>query len=266
MRETSAQALFTSHSPYVLEEFAPSEMHVLRRDGGKLSAMLATYPPAVKPKAYKAEFRARFCEALLARYVLVVEGRTEFDAIPAAARRLNELNPTEYKTLEALGVAVIDAQTDAQVAPLGKFFSDLGKTVFAVFDKQEPAASATIKAAVHHSFESAEKGFENVVLRHTAEAALRRYALSLVAENTWPNHLIAKAPNETHTLEQIRDALRQFFSWAKGSGDAGDLLGCCTEAEIPQYVRDTLRAIHVTVEPPPLPQLPPVFAPFEDEL
>lgn len=63
-------------------------------------------------------------------------------------------------------MAVIDAQTDAQVAPLGKFFRDLGKTVFAVFDKQEPAASAAIKAAVHHSFESAEKGFENVVLHH----------------------------------------------------------------------------------------------------
>ncbi|MBS0344313.1 MAG: AAA family ATPase, partial [Proteobacteria bacterium] len=85
VRKTSAQALFTSHSPYVLEEFAPSEMHVMRRDGGKLSATLATYPPSVKPKAYKAEFRARFCEALLARYVLVVEGRTEFDAVPAAA-------------------------------------------------------------------------------------------------------------------------------------------------------------------------------------
>lgn len=126
VRQTSAQALFTSHSPYVLEEFAPSEMHVLRRDGGKLSANAATYPPAVKPKAYKAEFRARFCEALLARYVLVVEGRTEFDAIPAAARRLSEINPTTYKTLEALGVAVINAQTDAQVAPLGKFFRDLG--------------------------------------------------------------------------------------------------------------------------------------------
>ncbi|WP_333905947.1 ATP-dependent nuclease [Delftia acidovorans] len=266
VRETSAQALFTSHSPYVLEEFAPSEMHVLRRDGGKLSAMLATYPPAVKPKAYKAEFRARFCEALLARYVLVVEGRTEFDAIPAAARRLNDLNPTEYKTLEALGVAVIDAQTDAQVAPLGKFFRDLGKTVFAVFDKQEPAASAAIKAAVHHSFESAEKGFENVVLHHTAEAALRRYALSLVAENAWPNHLIAKTPNAAQTVEQIRDALRQFFGWAKGSGDAGDLLGCCTEAEMPQYVRDTLRVIHITVEPPPLPPVPSAAAaPFDDE-
>lgn len=269
VRKTSAQALFTSHSPYVLEEFAPAEMHVLRRDGGKLSATLATYPPAVKPKAYKAEFRARFCEALLARYVLVVEGRTEFDAVPAAARRLSELNPAGYKTLEALGVAVIDAQTDAQVAPLGKFFRDLGKTVFAVFDKQEPAASAAIKAAVHHAFESTEKGFENVVLLHTDEAALRRYALSLVMENAWPNHLIAKTPNAAHTVEQIRDALRQFFGWAKGSGDAADLLGCCAEAEMPQYIRDTLRKIHISVEPPvlpPLPPLPPLLVPADDEL
>lgn len=249
VRTTSAQALFTSHSPYVLEEFAPSEMHVLRRDGGKLSATLATYPPAVKPKAYKAEFRARFCEALLARYVLVVEGRTEFDAIPAAARRLSELNPSVYKTLEALGVAVINAQTDAQVAPLGKFFGDLGKTVFAVFDKQEPESSAAIKAVVHHPFESNELGFENVVLLHTAEAALRRYALSLAADDAWPNHLIAKTPTAAHSVEQIREALGQFFSWAKGTGDAGDLLGSCTEAEMPQYVRETLRKIHDIVEP-----------------
>lgn len=256
VRGTSAQALFTSHSPYVLEEFSPSEMHILRRETGNLSATLATYPPAVKPKAYKAEFRARFCEALLARYVLVVEGRTEFDALPAAARRLSELNPAKYKTLEALGVAVINAQTDAQVAPLGKFFSDLGKTVFAVFDKQAPESSAAIKAAVHHPFESTETGFENVVLLHTAEAALRRYALGLVVEQTWPNHLVAKTPTAAHTLEQIRDALGQFFSWAKGSGDAGDLLGNCMEAEMPKYVRDTLRKIHITVEPPPNPAPP----------
>jgi len=104
------------------------------------------------------------------------------------------------------------------------------------------------------------------VLHHTAEAALRRYALSLVAENAWPNHLIAKTPNAAQTVEQIRDALRQFFGWAKGSGDAGDLLGCCTEAEMPQYVRDTLRVIHITVEPPPLPPVPSAAAaPFDDE-
>lgn len=257
VRATSAQALFTSHSPYVLEEFKPSEMQVLRRVGGKLSATPATYPPSIKPKAYKAQFRARFCEALLARYVLIVEGRTEFDAVPAAARRLNELNPDLYKTLEALGVAVIDAQTDAQVAPLGTFFRGMGKTVFAVFDKQEPAASAAIKLAVDHPFESVEKGFENIVLNHTAEKALRRYAVGLVEEGNWPEHLRDRTPSADSSVEQIRAGLWNLFSWAKGSGDAGDLLAICTEAEMPAYLKDVLRFIHLTVQPPPLPPIPP---------
>jgi len=263
VRGTSAQALFTSHSPYVLEEFNPSEMQVLRRSQGKLTSVAASYPPSIKPKAYKATFRARFCEALLARYVLIVEGRTEFDAVPAAARRLNELNPAMYKTLEALGVAVIDAQSDAQVAPLGQFFRGLGKTVFAVFDKQAPAASQAIKDSVDYPFESAELGFENVVLLHTAELALRRYALSLVSEGNWPQHLQAITPSAGSTLDQVRESLGHFFAWAKGTGDAGDLLGSCLEAEMPEYLRSTLRRIYTVVEPPRLPPPPfPVLQPI----
>jgi putative ATP-dependent endonuclease of the OLD family len=77
----SAQAIFTSHSPYVIGEFKPSQVLVLLRENGILSGVLADYPPTVKPKAYRTEFRSRFCEALLARRVLILEGRTEYDAI-----------------------------------------------------------------------------------------------------------------------------------------------------------------------------------------
>jgi len=126
VREKSAQALFTSHSPYVLEEFEPAQIKALKRAGGVLTSVPASLPPTIKPKAYKAEFRARFCEALLAKYVLIVEGRTEFDALPAAARTLSQTDPQYFKSLEALGVAVIDARTDSQVAPLGNFFRALG--------------------------------------------------------------------------------------------------------------------------------------------
>ena len=85
VRKKSAQALFTSHSPYVLEEFKPSEVLVLTRGAGILSSVGADFPATVKPKAYRTEFRTRFCEALLARRVLITEGRTEYDAFPAAA-------------------------------------------------------------------------------------------------------------------------------------------------------------------------------------
>jgi putative ATP-dependent endonuclease of the OLD family len=53
----------------------------------------------------------RFAEALLARRVLVAEGETESAAYPAAARRLAELGPQNYASLEAMGIAVFNGRT-----------------------------------------------------------------------------------------------------------------------------------------------------------
>ncbi len=252
LRQKSAQAIFTSHSPYVLEEFDPAQVLVLKRAAGVMTGTPATYPPAVKPKTYRTEFRTRFCEALLARYVLVLEGRTEFDALPAAARRLCDLDPARFKSLENLGVAVLDARGDANVAPLGEFFRSLGKTVFAVFDKQTPEALAAIVASVDHAFESATKGFENLVLLGTSEAALRGYAAAIVAAGDWPPHLAAKTPTAATPLAELQAILSQYFGWAKGGGDAGDLLASCPNVDdMPEYVRATIQAIKDAVEPPP---------------
>ncbi|MEK6815555.1 MAG: AAA family ATPase [Nitrospirota bacterium] len=245
----SAQALFTSHSPYVLEEFKPSQVLVVKREAGVLSGTTADYPPAVKPKAYRAEFRTRFCEALLARKVLITEGRTEYDAFPAAARRLHEFDPNRFKTLEALGLALVSANTDSQIAPLGEYFSKLGKTVLAVFDKQEPAQKTEIEAKIPHTFEAPEKDFEDVLLKGTAESALRRYALGLVAEGDWPQHLGGKTPTAAMPLNELRDALKDYLGWAKGAGGAADLLGICSLDEMPDFIVGTLESIQAIVEP-----------------
>lgn len=257
VREKSAQALFTSHSPYVLEEFEPAQIKVLKRAGGVMTSTPASLPPAIKPKAYKAEFRARFCEALLAKYVLIVEGRTEFDALPAAARTLSKTDPQFFKSLEALGVAVFDAKTDSQVAPLGHFFRGLGKTVFAVFDKQDATQLALIHAAVDYAFESSMKGFESLVLQGTQETAIRRYALSVVEDGDWPQHLMAVTPKAESDLAALTNALSHYFAWGKGSGHAADLLASCTGwQEMPKYVTDCLHTIFRVIEPPPPPAPP----------
>jgi len=250
VKSKSAQAIFTSHSPYVLEEFPPSHVLVVRRDTGTLTAIPATYPPAVKPKAYRTEFRARFCEALLARRVLIAEGRTEFDAFPVAARRLQDLAPAEFTSLEGLGIATIDAQTDSQLVQLGEHFTRLGKTVLAVFDRQSPDAKAAIEAAIPHAFESPEAGFEDVLVNGVAEPALRRFVSALVANGNWPPHLAATTPTDTTSLEDLKAALRAYLKWAKGAGGAADLLAACNVDEMPPYVVNTLRAIRATVSPP----------------
>ena len=194
------------------------------------------------------EFRRRFCEALLARRVLITEGKTEYDSFPAAARRLHELHPDEFKTLEAMGIAIINAETDSQIDPLGTFYRGLGKIVFAVFDKQSLSRKVEIEAAVDYPFEAPEKGFENVILNGTNESALRRYAISLVLSSEWPSHLSLKIPSVSMSLEDIKDALRDYLRWAKGVGSAADLLGQCTKEEMPSFIVEVLELIQTMID------------------
>jgi putative ATP-dependent endonuclease of the OLD family len=249
VRRKSAQAIFTSHSPYVLEQFDPENVVVVQRNAGTLRSIAATYPPTVKPKAYREEMRGRFCECLLAPRVLVAEGRTEYDALPAAARRLHELHPTDITSLEGLGVGIVNAETDSQVAPLCQYFRNLGKTVIAVFDKQTEANRAAIEAVAHHSFECPDKGLEKLVIDQSAIGALRRYGASVVADGIWPTHLHAQTPNASRSDQEIRDAMRELFKRSKGEGCAADFLAQCSRAEMPQHIVDILARIKSAVAP-----------------
>jgi putative ATP-dependent endonuclease of OLD family len=253
VRSRSAQVLFTSHSPYVLEEFDPGEVLVLCRSEGNLSAVPAELPPAVKPKAYRTEFRTRFCEALLASRILVVEGRTEYDAIPVAARRLHDLHPDQFRSLESLGIAVVNANTESQIALLGEYFAKLGKTVFAICDQQEAVQLQAIRAVIPNTFESPERGFEDLVLNHTAELVVRRFAVCLVANGEWPQHLAGQTPTIAMALDTLRVSLREYLKWAKGIGSAADLLAQCSRDEMPQFIVDSLLAIQNVADPPAMP-------------
>lgn len=250
MKRQCAQVLFTSHSPYVLEEFASSNILVAQRTQGTLTCKPAGLPPAVKPKEYRAEVRMRLCEAVLARRILIVEGQTEYEAVPAAARRLHELVPDTYSSLEALGIAVVNARTDSQVAPLGEYYQKLGKTVYAMVDKQEADALTRIREVIPTVFESPTKGFEDLLVTQTADSALRRYGEALVADGEWPQHLAKCTPRPETGIGEVREALRAYLKWGKGCGSAADLVCQCGTDEMPEYIITRVKEIQSLVMPP----------------
>lgn len=249
IREKSAQALFTSHSPFVLEEFNPSQVLVLNRGKeGNLTGIPATYPPKIKPKTYRDEFRKRFCEGLLSRRVLLTEGRTEYDAFPACAKRLNEISPDNFKTLDSLGITIINAETETQVAAIGGFYKNLGKEVYAVFDKQSDKSLAEIITNVHHPFEAQEKGFEKVLVNGISIDILKKYANTLEDNEEWPEHIIPK-PKACSTDEEYKKIMLKYLKDNKGSGSAAELLSTCsTKEEMPEYLVKTLGSITGLVE------------------
>lgn len=271
IRKLASQTLFTSHSPYVLEEFSLEETVVLARDStGALKQSQITLPHSVKLKRYRQEFRTRFCEGLLARRVLIAEGATEAAAFPVVCRHLAELNPTQYSSLESLGICTIDAGGEGNIAALAKLYKDLGKTTFAICDLQGPANYQSIQVEVKQLLMHPESGFEILVLKNAPLAAMVRFVNMI----TWPQHLLAKYPVPA---ANVQNALYEYFTGTKADWGIADFLAQCDESETPQWLRDACKLLMTicdppaastttpggtpTVPPPPPPQAPPTATP-----
>ncbi len=249
VRKLASQTLFTSHSPYVLEEFALSETIVLSRDHiGKLQQAEVELPNSVKLKRYRQEFRQRFCEGLLARRVLIAEGATESASFPVACRRLAELKPETYSSMEALGVCIVDAGGEGSIPDMAKLYKDIGKQTFALCDLQSATARALIEEQVEHLYMHGEKGIENLVLKNTPQAALERFA-DLIH---WPDDILSKYP---YPKANVIDALKDYFNKKKGDFGIAEYLAQCSEDEIPEWIRNACvhlrRLCNHPAAPPP---------------
>lgn len=236
----SQQAIFTSHSPYVLEEFSPDNVVVLSNKNGILSSKPAKLPPTVKMKTYRDDLRRKYFESLLSKRVLITEGRTEYDVYSAAARHLEDLDPDKYSSFDRMGLALVNAETDTQVAPLGEYYKNLNKSVYAVFDKQEEEMSERIRGIVNKAYEAQEHGIERVVINGVDEAALRRYSLSLVSEKRWPKHLSKTVPTKDMSYDELQKSMFDYFKGTKGDGSLAELIVSCSEAEMPAFIKETI--------------------------
>ncbi len=240
----SSQSLFTSHSPYVLEEFKIENIVVLSRDNNfHLSQFPIELPKSVKPKIFQQQFRTRFCEGLLSRRVLITEGATEFDSIPAVYRVLEEIDSDKYCSLESLGICTVDAGSENQIKALAILYSSLGKEVYALCDKQTDSDKQSIEDVVLKLFMHDEKGFEDLVLNNTTEEAMFRYAESI----KWPEKVTIKYPNPE---AEIKKALRLYFKNKKAEKVIAEFLVQCEENEIPEWIKSTCIAIKELFEEP----------------
>ena len=247
IRKLASQTMFTSHSPYVLEEFSLEETVVLARDNaGVLKQLQITLPDSVKPKRYRQEFRTRFCEGLLARRVLIAEGATEAAAFPVICRHLAEVNPSKFRSLESLGICTVDAGGEANIASLAKLYRDLGKMTFALCDQQSQTSEQVIKAEVKLLLMHSEAGMEELVLKNAPIAAMIRFANKI----TWPQHLFNQLPITTAT---VHAALYSYFTWTKADWGIADFLAQCDEAETPQWLRDACTELINICDPPSVP-------------
>jgi len=242
----SAQAIFTSHSPYVMEEFEMDQIIVVNRKIGELTGIPAQRPPYVKQKKYRDEIKRRFCESLLARKVLIVEGDTEYNTYPIVARKLEDINPDKYASLESMGISIICAETENNIPALGEYFRRLGKTTYAIFDKQSNEKLEKICHNVDFPYVLTEKGFEKLVVNNTNEKTLRQYAAEVIKNGNWPTHI--EKISQDSTTEQLHSGLCEYFMHKKAENTIADCLCMCIlESDFPSRVLEILQAIRNTI-------------------
>jgi len=244
IRSKSAQAIFTSHSPFVLEEFDPKHIVLIQRDKGALSGTPIKFPSTIKPKAYSKEFRMRFAESLLAKRVLITEGNTEASCYSAIARHLSEIAPSKYQSFEAMGVAIFNAESETSIPIYGEFFAGLGKDTFAIFDKQSDTRNLKkIEAAVDHAYESEYAGFEKLIIEETDSEILLDYAQDLLDNGDWPTHIPLDSDVRDMDEDDFQSSLFSYLTWQKAKGSASEIISLCKLKQLPTTLKKQIRAI-----------------------
>jgi len=260
VRGLASQALFTSHSPYVIEQFQPEQMTVMQRDPtALLQASAVVLPPSLRLKIFRDGFRTRFCEALLARRVLVVEGKTEFVAYSTVARRAAELAPGQHKRLDSLGWVPFDAGGETNVASFAGFFRSLGKTVATIFDQQTPEAAAVIQLACDRAFEQPYAGFEDLLRAEISPAMHKWFVQWLAHQSEWPPALQNLLPPADAPDAAYAAPFLALFKHKKGDEYLTIFFNECQLGHFPATIMQILKQVRAMVEPPPPP--PPIPLP-----
>ncbi len=247
------QAIITSHSPYIIEQFEPSQIVVLNRtEDGELSGKPIDLC-GLKPKKFVRE-RRQLAEAILARAVLVVEGATEAAIFAAASTVLeNGVGPQAYNHFDIAGVSVFDAGGEGSAPAYGPFFKNLGKTAFCVTDKPnaEPDAAAKASLAEYHTYwESSDRSIETLLTNELSDTVLRRFLDSVKGRPDYPSQ--AGAVPEEMAEADVRRLAKDVLKHRKGNlYEYGSLLiaQCENADDLPKTVRGILEAIHGVLNP-----------------
>lgn len=249
------QTIITSHSPYVIEQFEPEQIVMVKRAArGGLSGKPVDIQ-GIKPKTFKTE-RRQFAEAVLSRAVLVVEGGTEAAMFPEASAVLEQARGSEnYTHFDLAGVTVFNAGGDASVPRYGPVFKALAKEGFGFYDKPAAPLTADAQAKLAHYtqvWESPYRGIENLLVEEMRAQTLRQFLDTVKDRADYPiNHPKPVAGmNDADIKELARKVLKDRKGEAFGYG-ALLIAACKAEDELPATMRTILEEIHQRLAPPP---------------
>lgn len=246
------QTIVTSHSPYVIEKFDPGHIVVLgRNEAGELASSPVVLPDGFRAKRYR-DNRRQFAEAVLARAVLVVEGATEADLVPAVADVLEQDPGVDYLHPDLAGVTVFNAQNDVSVPLFAPVFKSLGKPVYGIHDTpvRPLTAEVTAKAADFTRYQVIpHKGIEDLLTQEVPAAVQRRFLSAAAGRADYPEK--CGSLRDDMDDDAVRALAREVLKARKGDGYGAALVSECRgQAELPASIADFLLQIDSDLRPP----------------
>ncbi len=262
--DNTTQCFVTSHSPYVIERFAPAQIMILRRDSaGTVSGMPIELSSSLKAKTYRKHVRRGLAEAMLGRGVVVAEGFTEQLALTAVATQMEAANPKNFP-LDLAGVTIFSADGDGSIAEFGRFFKSLDLRAFAFLDKKTRSAIevAALKGAGFDILNETKYTGTEALL--AAEVPLDRqwdFLDRLRKEGLAPT---AGIPAARPADQRVRELTEAVLKDGKGWGRAAELVEICQPAELPKSLTSFLEQVYKLFPRPERPKAPAPAAPTGD--
>lgn len=242
------QSILTTHSPFVLEQYDPENVILLKRacDGEVAGRRIEV--TGIKAKAYRGNIRRVLAEAMLGNGVLCVEGVSDGEAIYTASAILEgHSKECAYTPLDLSGVTVVQCEGDGGLLRYGKFFSGLGLKTYAFYDRQK---NETINEEIVDVFDSAweleQTGIEYLLADEITVDVIRTFLVEASEWDDYPHNaknasLFEYDPDAGD--EAVQEICKRVLKARKGAGYAQRLVELCSETDLPAIIVEALERI-----------------------
>lgn len=255
----TTQCFVTSHSPFVIEQFDPRQIQILRRsDTAQVSGAAVMLEGAIKPKTYRKHVRRGLCEAVLGKAVIVTEGLTEQTVIWAVAEKMEAASEDNYP-LDLAGVTVFSSDGDGLLSAFGVFFRNLGLKAFAFYDHKQRTHEETEKLATAFDINN-DTGYAGTEELLVAEVPVDRQWQLLNDIRVAGDHGSIAIPAERPVDADVRTLCCGLLKGRKGDGTAARLIDLCDMAELPVSVVQFLTQVYTAFPKPESVPLPAALA------
>lgn len=245
----TTQAFATSHSPYVIERFEPEQTLLLSRGpDSSVTAKKVSDAGGLKGNDFKRFARRGLTECMLGKGAIVVEGLTEFHALPVAARKMEE-SDASLQPLDIAGAAFFDAESESAMPKFGTFFKALGLKTFSFYDfiARPPEKKKLFTDAFDVDCEHPHAGFEMLVVNEMHVDRLWTFLDDLRSSGDNGSFVI---PAERPTDAEVKKLTTSSLKNNKGAGWAARLFEGSTVAELPTTVTGFLKQVYAAFPKP----------------